>query len=54
MNDRTQSRIELLNESERVEEIARMLGGASITAKTMAHAAEMLSQARESSETRQD
>ena len=54
VNDRTQSRIELLNESERVEEIARMLGGASITAKTMAHAAEMLSQARESSETRQD
>ncbi len=54
VNDRTQSRIELLNESERVEEIARMLGGASITAKTMAHAAEMLSQAREWSETRQD
>ena len=54
VNDRTQSRIVLLSESERVEEIARMLGGTSITAKTMAHAAEMLSQARESSETRQD
>ena len=46
VNDRTQSRIELLNESEREEEIARMLGGTSITAKTMAHAAEMIAQAR--------
>jgi DNA repair protein RecN (Recombination protein N) len=49
VNDRTQSTITLLNESERVEEIARMLGGTSITAKTIAHAAEMLAQARESS-----
>lgn len=48
MNDRTQSSITLLNESDRVEEIARMLGG-TITAKTMEHAAEMIAQARESS-----
>jgi DNA repair protein RecN (Recombination protein N) len=48
VNDRTQSKITLLNESERVEEIARMLGGTSITAKTLDHAAEMISQARES------
>lgn len=49
VNDRTQSTITRLSESERVEEIARMLGGTSITARTMAHASEMLSQARESS-----
>ena len=49
INDRTQSSITLLKESERVEEIARMLGGTSITAKTMEHAAEMIAQARESS-----
>ncbi|MBR4984231.1 MAG: DNA repair protein RecN [Proteobacteria bacterium] len=48
VNDRTQSKITLLNESERVEEIARMLGGTSITAKTLDHAAEMIAQARES------
>ena len=51
VNERTQSRIELLNEKERVEEIARMLGGTSITAKTMAHAAEMIAQAQELSTT---
>ena len=49
VNERTQSRIDLLNESEREEEIARMLGGTSITAKTMAHAAEMIAQARATS-----
>lgn len=38
----TRSRIETLGESERVEEIARMLGGVEITDKTRAHAAEML------------
>ena len=48
VNDRTQSKISLLNESERVEEIARMLGGTSITAKTLDHAAEMIAQARDS------
>ena len=46
VNERTQSRITRLTESERVEEIARMLGGTSITDKTMAHAAEMIEQAK--------
>jgi DNA repair protein RecN (Recombination protein N) len=53
INERTQSRIELLNENERVEEIARMLGGTSITAKTIEHAAEMIAQARELSAPKQ-
>ena len=48
-NERTQSRITLLKESERVQEIARMLGGTSITETTLAHAAEMISQAHEQS-----
>jgi DNA repair protein RecN len=34
-----------LNKDERIEEIARMLGGASITAKTRAHAKELLKEA---------
>ena len=38
----TRSHIETLNKQARVEEIARMLGGVEITAKTRAHAAEML------------
>jgi DNA repair protein RecN (Recombination protein N) len=37
-----------LAEKERVEEIARMLGGAKISAKTRAHAREMLNQAQRS------
>ena len=36
------SHIEVLNAVERVEEIARMLGGHKITATTREHAAEML------------
>ena len=40
---RTVSRIEVLNASERVEEIARMLGGLEITATTRKHARELLS-----------
>ena len=47
IHERTQSKIELLNENERVEEIARMLGGTAITAKTIEHASEMIAQARE-------
>ena len=39
---RTVSRIEVLNASERVEEIARMLGGLEITATTRKHARELL------------
>lgn len=45
VHDRTQSQIRQLNDHERVEEIARMLGG-SITQKTLAHAAEMIHQAQ--------
>ena len=37
-----QSRVVALNDDARVEEIARMLGGVEITARTRAHAAEML------------
>ncbi|MFM7571290.1 MAG: DNA repair protein RecN, partial [Betaproteobacteria bacterium] len=36
------SKVQLLNRSERVEEIARMLGGVEITATTRKHAREML------------
>ena len=38
----TRTRLHVLNEDERVEELARMLGGMEITRKTLAHAAEML------------
>ena len=41
--DITSSNVRLLNDEERVEEIARMLGGVTITANTLAHAKEMLS-----------
>lgn len=42
--EETQVSIETMDESQRVEEIARMLGGLKITKQTKAHAAEMLSQ----------
>ncbi len=38
----TETRISLLNQEQRVEEIARMLGGANITKQTLAHAREMV------------
>jgi DNA repair protein RecN (Recombination protein N) len=38
----TSTSINLLDNSERIEELARMLGGVAITKKTRAHAAEML------------
>jgi DNA repair protein RecN (Recombination protein N) len=38
----TRTRIRALSEEERVEEIARMLGGQSITGSTRQHAGEML------------
>lgn len=41
-NDQTLSHITGLDAVERVEEIARMLGGVEITATTRKHAAEML------------
>lgn len=40
--DRTITSVELLTESGRLDEVARMLGGVDITEKTLAHAAEML------------
>jgi DNA repair protein RecN (Recombination protein N) len=42
--DITSSNVRILNNDERIEEIARMLGGVHITANTLAHAKEMLSQ----------
>jgi len=39
---RTKTAITILNENERIEEIARMLGGEEITRATIAHAREML------------
>jgi DNA repair protein RecN (Recombination protein N) len=41
------ARIERLDEAERREEVARMLGGVEITAQTRAHAAEMITRGRE-------
>ncbi len=43
--DITSSTVRLLTGDERVEEVARMLGGVNITANTLAHAREMLSHA---------
>lgn len=43
-SDITSSSVRVLNEGERVEEVARMLGGVNITANTLAHAQEMLLQ----------
>jgi DNA repair protein RecN (Recombination protein N) len=40
--ERTNSSVSLLSEEERLEEIARMLGGIELTEKTKAHAREML------------
>jgi DNA repair protein RecN (Recombination protein N) len=42
--DITSSSVRVLSHDERIEEIARMLGGVTITANTRAHAKEMLSQ----------
>ena len=41
----TRTRLQVLNREERIEELARMLGGVEITRKTLAHAAEMLADA---------
>jgi DNA repair protein RecN (Recombination protein N) len=43
-NQQTFSDIQILNRQERVQEIARMLGGASITDTTLRHARELLGQ----------
>ncbi len=44
---RTVARVKKLNKSERITEVSRMLGGASVTEKTREHAEEMLSHALE-------
>ena len=41
-NGRTASRIEVLDQKARIEEVARMLGGLEITATTRKHARELL------------
>ena len=38
----TRTQVHTLGKEERVEELARMLGGVEITGKTLEHAAEML------------
>ncbi len=43
----TRTGLQVLGTDERVEELARMLGGVEITAKTLEHAAEMLAGARQ-------
>jgi DNA repair protein RecN (Recombination protein N) len=45
-NGRIETKVTVLGAKDRREEIARMLGGMSITSKTRAHAEEMLSRAR--------
>ena len=42
----TQAKIEYISEAERIDEIARMLGGINITSTTISHAQEMLSGAK--------
>jgi DNA repair protein RecN (Recombination protein N) len=42
--DRTSTEVRLLGQEERVQEIARMLGGKTITAATIKHAEEMIAQ----------
>jgi DNA repair protein RecN (Recombination protein N) len=41
-NGKVASRVNILGSTERIEEIARMLGGVKITETTRKHAAEML------------
>jgi DNA repair protein RecN (Recombination protein N) len=41
----TRTQVHALGKDERVEELARMLGGVEITRKTLEHAAEMLAEA---------
>ena len=44
LSDSTHIEISLLDEKQRIEEIARMLGGVKLTEKTRLHAQEMLEQ----------
>lgn len=43
---KTRTRIEVLDDADRAEELARMLGGTTITDRTREHAREMLASAR--------
>jgi DNA repair protein RecN (Recombination protein N) len=45
--DKVQTRIESLKQSERIVEVARMLGGLEITSQTLSHAKEMVERAQE-------
>ena len=45
---RTRTRIDRLSEAERVEEVARMLGGKSVTSLSISHAEEMIDSSTES------
>jgi DNA repair protein RecN (Recombination protein N) len=45
-NDRTSTEVRLLDKKERVDEIARMLGGKTITEATLKHAEEMIERGR--------
>ncbi|NOR68580.1 MAG: DNA repair protein RecN [Methylomarinum sp.] len=45
-SETTTSTVTLLNNNERIEEVARMLGGVNITEQTLAHAEEMLNTSR--------
>ena len=45
--DSTRTRIRALNDDERIDELARMLGGVKITKQTRDHAREMMQQTRE-------
>ena len=47
VDDRTVVAVHKLNDEERIEEIARMLAGEKITDVTIAHAREMIEQAKE-------
>ncbi len=42
LHDRTVIKVRVLDHNERVEELARMLGGAEVTTTTREHAGEML------------
>ena len=45
--ERTNTRVDLLSETERLDEVTRMLGGVEMTEKTRQHASEMLKMSRE-------
>ena len=45
-NGQTVSKLQLLNDAERVEELARMLAGADVTIKARDNAAELIENAR--------